>query len=55
MKRSSAVDPAGPLEASSHNVLKKNFAHIQTLPEPELDNQFSVRTNVCSQSSAHFD
>ena len=33
----------------------KNFAHIQTLPVPELDNQFSVRTNMCGESPAHVD
>lgn len=57
MKRSSAENPAGLLEASSHKILKKkkkkNFAHIQILPVPELDNQFSVRTSVCSESSVH--
>lgn len=31
----------------------KYFAHIQTLPVPELDNQFSVRANVNDESSTH--
>lgn len=51
MKRSSAVDPAGPLEASPHNALMKNFAHIQTLPESELDNQFSA---TCAVNLLHW-